>query len=156
MPATASQAPSEAVGAWVDAFAEGWRSPTDPESFAQHFIPWFHPDVRCVAPLMPTAIGIEAFRDRFVRPVFIQFPDLRGSVLGWAASGDIIFIELLLEATIGRRRVEWVSVDRITLRDGKVTERVAHFDPTPIATAVARTPTVWPRFIRAGIAAFGP
>jgi hypothetical protein len=149
-------APSEAVRAWVDAFAEGWRAPSDPESFAEHFIPWFDPDIRLVAPLMPTAVGIRAFRERFVRPVFIQFPDLRGSVLGWAASGDVVYIELLLVATIGRRRVEWVSVDRITLRGDKVVERIANFDPTSIVSAVARTPSVWPRFVRARIAASRP
>jgi hypothetical protein len=148
----ADSPPSETARAWVDAFAEGWRAPSDPDSFADHFIPWFDPDIRLVAPLMPTAVGIEAFRDRFVRPVFMQFPDLRGSVLGWAASGDVVYIELLLEATIGRRRVEWVSVDRITLREGKVVERIASFDPTAIALAVARTPSVWPRFMRARIA----
>ena len=146
---------SETVYAWVDTFAQGWRAPSDPESFAEHFIPWFDPDVRLVAPLMPTTVGIQAFRDRFVRPTFIQFPDLRGTVLGWAANGEVVYIELLLEATIGRRRLEWVSVDRITLREGKVVERVAHFDPTPIAAAVARTPSVWPRFIRARITAGG-
>ena len=144
---------SDAVRAWVDAFAEGWRSPSDPESFAEHFIPWFDPDIRLVAPLMPTTVGIQAFRERFVRPTFIQFPDLHGSVLGWAASGDVVYIELLLEATIGRRSLDWVSIDRITLREGKVVERIANFDPTPIASAVALTPRVWPRFIRARIAA---
>lgn len=141
------------VQAWVQAFTDGWRSPSSPQSFADHFVPWLDPEVRLVAPLMPTVVGVQAFRDRFVRPVFMQFPDLRGTVLGWAAEGDVVYIELLLRATIGRRRAEWVSIDRITLRNGKVVERIAHFDPSPLMSAVARSPRVWPRFLRAALAA---
>jgi hypothetical protein len=38
--------------------------------------------------------------------------------------------------------------DRITLRDGKATERVAYLDAAPLLKAVARSPKSWPRFAR--------
>jgi hypothetical protein len=58
-------------------------------------------------------------------------------------------IELRLQGTLGRRRVVLHSCDRITLRDGKVIERVAHLDPAPLMAAVKRTPRIWPQVVRA-------
>jgi SnoaL-like protein len=139
---------ASAAEAFVTAFTEGWRAPSEGDAFADHFEPWFSPDVRMIQPQLAPVVGLRAFREDFVRPLFELIPDLHGIVEGWAASGDVIYIELRLEGTVGRRRVTMRSVDRITLRDGKVVERVANLDPTPLVAAVVRTPTVWPRFVR--------
>jgi SnoaL-like protein len=139
---------ASAAEAFVTAFTEGWMAPANADAFADYFEPWFSPDVRMIQPQLAPVVGLRAFREDFVRPLFELIPDLHGIVEGWAASGDVIYIELRLEGTVGRRRVTMRSVDRITLRDGKVVERAANLDPTPLVAAVARTPTVWPRFVR--------
>jgi hypothetical protein len=38
--------------------------------------------------------------------------------------------------------------DRVTLRDGLVTERESYFDPGPLVAAIAKTPRAWPKFAR--------
>jgi hypothetical protein len=140
----------EDAQAWIAAFAEGWRAAPDADAFADHFEPWFDPDVRLVQPGMPTLTGVRAFREQFARPLFTLVPDLRGVVEGWAARDDVVYVELRLEGTLGRRRLTMRTVDRIVLRDGRAVERVAHLDPTRLAWAVARTPSAWPRAARAG------
>ena len=152
MEATAPAAPSStdqsAADRFVEAFAEGWRAPIDADRFADHFEPWLDPEVRLVQPQVPAIVGRHAFRERFARPLFELIPDLRGIVEGWAARGDTIYIELRLEGTVGNRAFTMRTCDRITLRDGRAVERVAHVDPAPLLTAIALSPRAWPRFIR--------
>jgi hypothetical protein len=138
---------------WVDAFAEGWRAPAGPEAFADHFERWLDPQIRLVQPQTPPLVGHAAFREQFVRPLFALVPDLRGTVEGWASNGDTIYIELRLEGTVGRHRVTMHTCDRVELRDGVAIERIAYIDPTPLIAAIARTPSVWPRFIRQQLSA---
>jgi ketosteroid isomerase-like protein len=135
--------------AFVEAFAEAWRAPGDADRFADHFEAWFDPHVRFVQYSMPTFTGREGFREQFARPLFALMPDLHGTVTRWAAVGDDVYIELRLEGTLGRRTVTLHSCDRITLRDGKVVERVAHLDPAPLMAAVKRAPRIWPQVLRA-------
>ena len=141
-----------AAEAWVEAFADGWRRPVDAEHFATHFEPWMQPDIRLVQPQVPTAHGFEAFRERLARPLFELVPDLHGAVERWAADGDTVYIELRLEGTVGGRHVTMRTCDRVTLRDGRASERVAYVDPSPLLSAIARSPRVWPRAIRRQLA----
>jgi SnoaL-like domain len=143
----------DAASAWVDAFAEGWRAPAGPEAFADHFEPWLDPQVRLIQPQTPMLVGHAAFRERFVRPLFALVPDLHGTVEGWASNGDTVYIELRLEGTVGRQPVTMHTCDRVELRDGVAIERLAYIDPTPLMTAIARTPRAWPRFIRQQLSA---
>lgn len=138
----------DAAAAWVEMFTEGWRHPTDADSFCDHFEPWMDPEVRLIQPQLPPVVGHRAFREQFARPLFDLVPDLRGTVEGWSARGGTIYIELRLEGTVGRRRFEMRTCDRITLRDGKAVERVAYLDATPLLTAVLLSPSAWPRFAR--------
>jgi hypothetical protein len=138
----------DAAAAWVEMFTEGWRHPTDADSFCDHFEPWMDPAVRLIQPQLPPVVGPRAFREQFARPLFDLVPDLRGIVEGWAASGETIYIELRLEGTVGRRRFQMRTCDRIQLRNGKAVERVAHLDPTPLLKAVLLSPRSWPRFVR--------
>jgi ketosteroid isomerase-like protein len=139
----------DAAEAWVAMFAEGLANPVDTDTFCDHFDPWFHPDVRMIQPSVRPTVGKQAFREQFARPLFELVPDLRGTVEHWATSGDVIYIELRLEGTIGRRPVTLHTCDRIKLRDGKAVERLAYLDPTPVVKAVARSPRSWPKFLRA-------
>jgi ketosteroid isomerase-like protein len=100
-----------------------------------------------IQPQLPTAVGKAAFREAF-RPAFELIPDLHATVRDWAAEGDTAFIEFTLEGTLGGRTVKAPAVDRFTLRDGLVAERVAYFDPAPMLKAVATSPRAWPKFLR--------
>jgi hypothetical protein len=143
------RAPSAAAEEWVRGFAAGWRDPVSPEAFAEHFEPMLDPRIRLLQPQIPELVGLEAFRRGFVEPLFELIPDIHGTVRGWAADGDVIWIELELEGTLGGRPVTLESVDRITLRDGLAIERHAFLDPIPVLAAVATRPRAWPRFARA-------
>jgi ketosteroid isomerase-like protein len=137
-----------AATAWVEMFTEGWANPVDADTLCEHFEPWFQDDVRMIQPSVRPVVGKKAFRDEFARPLFELVPDLHGTVENWASSGDTVYIELRLEGTIGGRRFTMHTCDRIKLRDGKATERVAYLDATPMVKAVLRSPRSWPTFIR--------
>jgi ketosteroid isomerase-like protein len=139
---------SRTAAEWVAGFAAGWAEPSDAESFCDHFDRLLDDDIRLIQPQLPTTVGKQAFRERFARPLFELLDDLRGTVESWAATGDVVLIELTIRARLGSRPVELRTVDRITLRDGLATERVAHLDPTPLLGAVALSPRAWPRFSR--------
>lgn len=152
MTSTATIAPAEpaqdAAERWVAAFAEGWRAPSDADTFCDHFDPWLSEDVRMVQPQLPTLVGKAEFRERFARPLFSLLSDVRGTVGSWAAAGDVVFIELTIRGRVGGREVALRTIDKITLRDGLAVERIAGLDPTPLLAAVARSPRSWPRFAR--------
>jgi ketosteroid isomerase-like protein len=132
----------------VQGFADGWRAPSDADSFADHFEEWLDPEVRLVQPQVATTIGHRAFREQFARPLFALVPDLHGTVESWTARGDRLAVQLRLEGTVGRRPVTIRTCDVVTLRDARATERIAYLDPTPLLIAVVRTPAVWPKALR--------
>ena len=139
---------ARAAADWVAMFAIGWANPMDTDTFCDHFDPWFDPDVQMIQPSVRPIVGRKAFREEFARPLFTLVPDLRGTVENWAASGDVLYIELRLAGTVGKRRFTLHTCDRIRLRDGKAIERVAYLDPAPLLRAVAASPRSWPRFVR--------
>jgi hypothetical protein len=136
---------------WVEEFVEGWRAPSDPESFADHFERVCTDDVRMIQPQLPTLVGKKSFREGFVRPTFALIPDLHAIVHDWAAEGDVIYINFTLEGTLGGKPISWACIDRVVLRDGLACERRAHFDPTPLLAAVVTRPRAWPAFVRVQI-----
>jgi hypothetical protein len=138
----------EAAATWVGMFAEGWWDPKDADSFCDHFDPWFQPEIRMIQPSVRPIVGKAAFREDFARPLFELVPDLHGTVENWAAAGDVIYIELRLEGSIGRRQFTMHTCDRIKLRDGKAVERYAYLHAAPLLRAVALSPRSWPRFLR--------
>jgi ketosteroid isomerase-like protein len=140
---------TEAAANWVRVFAEGWAKPVDTDTFCDHFDPWLDPEVRMIQPSVRPTVGREAFREEFARPLFDLVPDLHGTVENWSATGDVVYIELRLEGTVGGRAFTMRTCDRIKLRDGRAIERVAYLDPAPLLKAVAASPRSWPRFARA-------
>jgi SnoaL-like domain len=140
---------TEAVQAWVLAFAEGWRAPASAEAFADHFEPWFDPHIRLIQPQLPTLVGHQAFRERFARPLFALIPDLAGRVERFAIGADFAYIELTLCGTLGGGPIAWRVCDRSTLRGGLVVERESYFDPTPLLRAILTRPRAWPALSRA-------
>jgi hypothetical protein len=142
------ETPSAEARNWVEVFTEGWRAPTGPDAFAEHFRPWLEPDVRLIQPQMPVLVGYEAFREGFARPMFELIDGLHGEVLGWAARGEVLYIEVLLRGKLGGRPVELRSCDRIKLRGERAAERLAYSDPLPLVQAAALNPRAWPRLLR--------
>ena len=140
--------PSEAVAAWVAMFADGWANPVDADSFCDHFDPWLDDEVRMIQPSIRPVVGKRAFREEFARPLFDLVPDLHGTVDGWSATGDVAYIELRLEGTVGSRRFTMHSCDRVKIRDGRAVERFAYLDAAPLIKAVLASPRSWPTFIR--------
>jgi ketosteroid isomerase-like protein len=140
---------TEAAQAWILAFAEGWLTPASGDAFADHFQPWFDPQVRLRQPLLPTLVGHQAFREHFARPLFALIPDLDGQVERFAIAADGVYIELTLRGTLGGRPIAWRACDRATLRDGLVVERESYFDPTPLVRAILTRPRAWPALARA-------
>jgi hypothetical protein len=138
---------------WVERFKVGWRAGGGPGAFAAHFRPMLAPDVRLVQPQLPPLQGFEAFKESFVEPTFALIPDIHGEVERWAADEGqtgqgTIYIELTLHGTIGRRALSFRACDRLSMRDGVAIERESYFDPAPLLSAVLRSPSAWPRFVR--------
>ena len=150
-PSEAKRAPSPAAEEWVRGFDAGWRDPRSPHDFAEHFIPMLDPEIRMIQPQLPTLVGHEAFRRGFVEPLFQMIPDLHGWVRHWAADGDVVFIDVVLEGTVGGKPIQLESIDRVTLRGEVCIERVAFIDPATLLKAVATRPRAWPRFARAQV-----
>jgi hypothetical protein len=139
-------ATSTEAASFVERFAAAWADPS-PEALSV----LLHPEGRLIQPLEPEIRGRAAVEASWRRN-FALIPDLRGEVLRWAASDDLLVIEVQLSGTIGGRRVVWISSDHIRLEDGLVKERVAHFDPTPLVGALLRSPPTLLRFARARLA----
>jgi ketosteroid isomerase-like protein len=139
---------SQAAEQWVALFAEGWRAPSGPHAFAEHFRELLAADVRLIQPQLPTAIGHRAFEEEFVEPLFALIEDLHGVIERWGSRGDALYIELTLRGKLAGRPLCLRVCDRVTLRDGVAIERESYFDPAPLIAAVIRTPRAWPGFLR--------
>ena len=130
---------------FVAAFADAWAQPTPDRLLAL-----LHPDVRLFAPLTAPTVGLESARDEF-RRVFELFPDLHGQVHRWSAAGDLVFIEFTLLGTFEGRPLQWHAVDRFLLADGRGLERVSYYDPSPLVTALIRSPSGWRKWWKSGL-----
>ena len=129
-------------------FEEGWSSPRGGQAFLDHFLQFMTDETRMVQPMTPTAVGREEFAEMF-GGTFELIPDLHAEVHGYTADGDEVgHVDFDLIGTIGRRQFRLTCCDRITVRDGKVVERIAYFDPTPMVLALLRSPLAWPKAIR--------
>ncbi|OBG96300.1 hypothetical protein A5697_22180 [Mycobacterium sp. E3251] len=128
---------------FVTRFADFWRHPSP-----QRLPGLLHPDVVLVQPLAPRTVGLEAAQAQFHR-LFCSLPDLTADVDHWSGDNDIVFIEFRLRASFGRDVLEWPSVNRLRLRDGKGVERITYFDPLAVLPILLRHPSIawrWHRF----------
>lgn len=132
-----------AAAAFVQRFGQTWANP-DP----QRLNGLVHLDVAFTQPLEPDLRGHQQVAD-FWRRVFTLIPDLHGEVLSWGFRAGILYIELRMIGTLGGRPIEWVTLDRIRLEDGKVRQRTAYFNPLPLVRAVITRPRAWPRWLAA-------
>jgi ketosteroid isomerase-like protein len=131
---------TSAAAEFADFFGAGWAiGATDPERFFGHFGARMTPDALMLQPLAAPVRGPKGLRALF-EPLFEAIPDLTGDVVRWGETGDGVLIELRLRGALGGRPVEWTTVDRITLREGLIAGREAHFDPLPLVVAFLRRP----------------
>jgi len=135
-PATASHAGTpprvcDPAADFVARFADFWRPPVDLRVLET----LLHPESRLIAPGMPTTVGREAGIEAF-RNVFAMVPDLHIDVVRWRGDGDVVFIETVMRGTMNGHALEIPAVDRITMRDGMVLERVAYFDAGAMQAAM--------------------
>jgi SnoaL-like protein len=145
---TSSRDPSTALddaAAIVEKFAAVWAVP-EPE----RFLPLFTQDVRLVAPLVETSIGLDRAYEEFARLLYV-WPAANGIVHRWSATDDLVYIEWTLRGEFRGRSLEFLVVDRLVLRAGLIAEREMFADGLRIAPAFLRSPTAWARIWRSGI-----
>jgi hypothetical protein len=132
------------TAAFVRRFADAWAAPT-----VDGLVALAHPDATFSQPLATTAHG-HAGLTNVLDELLSTIPDLQGELVSWAAADeDTVFVELRLYGTFGRRPIEWVTVDKIVLRDGLIASRTANFDGLRLLGAIARRPRGWPAWLRA-------
>jgi ketosteroid isomerase-like protein len=124
-------------------FADAWAHP----DLHKHRALW-HPDVRLVQPMAPTAEGMDACLEQ-LSGIFRLIPDLRAEVHAGEASPTQAFIEFTLKGTFAGRPIAWQAVDRFTLADGLIVERVSYFDSLPLVLTMLRHPTGWWHWLKA-------
>jgi SnoaL-like domain len=130
-------------GDFVVRFASFWSAPA-PERLGELLAE----DVRLVTPMTPDSTTLEGARRAFAE-IFDLITDLTGEVRRWAPTDDGVLIELTLSGRVGGRPVSLDAIDRIVIGgDGRATERISYFDPTPLVLTALRRPRAWPRFAR--------
>jgi len=130
------------AAAFVARFEDVWRTP----DLAKHEALWSK-DIVLIQPLMGTLRGPDECRAAFAR-LFRQIPDIHAVVHRWSAGDDAIFIEFTLRGTFGGRELSWSAVDRFTLDDGLIAERVSYFDGAALIAAMAARPRGWRRLLQ--------
>ncbi|OBF47167.1 hypothetical protein A5787_10800 [Mycobacterium sp. 852002-50816_SCH5313054-b] len=125
---------------FVTKFADFWRHPS-PRRLPE----LLHHNVVLVQPLAAPMIGIAAAQAQFHR-IWSCLPDLRADVDRWCGDGNLVFIEFRLHARVGGKVIEWPTVNRLVLQDGKAIERVTYFDPLAILPTLLRHPAIWWRW----------
>jgi ketosteroid isomerase-like protein len=133
---------TDATRAMARLFEKAWARPR-----VDDFMALLHPDVVLEQPVTPTIRGIEAARRDFAR-LLQWLPEAVGTVHGWAASGDTLFVEWVLRARLGGAPLEVPMVDRIVVRDALIVHRTAFFDSARVMRAVSTRPSSWTGFLR--------
>lgn len=132
------------TAAFVRRFADAWAAPT-----VDALVALTHPDATFVQPLHSIARGHDGLTN-VLDELLSTVPDLRGEVVSWAAADDeTVFVEVRLTGTFGRKPIEWVTVDKIVLRDDLIVSRTANFDGLCLLGTLARRPRGWPAWVRA-------
>jgi ketosteroid isomerase-like protein len=134
--------PDADAAEFVGRFERFWANP-DPERLGE----LLHPDAHLKQPFRPEMHSCAAYADELSQLLQLC-PDLAGHLLWWSATHDGVVIEHTLSGTIAGKRFSLEVLDRITLRDGKVVERLAYFDPSPLIVTIATRPTAWLRYLR--------
>lgn len=126
---------------FVERFRDFWAAP-DPTALDE----LLHEDAHLLQPLMGEVRSRASYAQAMHRLLAVM-PDLHGRTLRWGQTEDGVLIEHTLAGTLGGKPLSWDLTDRITLRDGRVVERIAYFDPLPLLLAVLTRPRAWLSFL---------
>jgi ketosteroid isomerase-like protein len=130
---------------FVRRFEQAWA-----RSSADAILEVLGEDVVLRQPVMPDTVGKAAAREAFTR-LFRAFPGLTATVHGWAAHGDVVFIEFTLSCELGGRPLRWPAVDRFVVRDGLAAERISYFDGARLMLEILKRPRGWRRLLASGL-----
>ncbi len=128
---------------FVQTFTDVWARPTLDSLMAP-----LRDDVTLIQPLSKPLYGKQAARKAF-RQILTRFPGLKGEIHGGEGSGDTVFIDWTMVVPIGRKKHHLPVIDKVTLEDGLVKERIAYFDPSPLFGPIARSPLTLARHVAA-------
>ncbi|WP_339833064.1 nuclear transport factor 2 family protein [uncultured Parvibaculum sp.] len=123
------------VAEWVQVFDEVWEAP---RGRLERLLALLSEDIVLKAPTRPPVSRGKAAGRRAFQRAFEAFPDLTAKSKRWAASGDVLFIELTFTATVGGMPLSWDSVDRFLFKDGQAVERIAFFQDSGVVLRRAR------------------
>jgi hypothetical protein len=131
------------------AFAKGWDTP-EPHAWDNLMAE----NIILNQPLLQPGTTRKTWHDEAQRLVTL-LPDIRGEIVSWAGHEDVIFIELRLTATLGRKPLDFRAVDKLWLTPtGTVLRRDSFFDSGPLIQAVLRRPSAWLPWWRSGLGPF--
>jgi SnoaL-like protein len=131
------------------AFAKGWNTP-EPHAWDNLMAE----DITLNQPLLQPGTTRRTWHDEAQRLVTL-LPDIRGEVVSWAGHEDLMFIELRLSATLGRKPLNFQAVDKLWLTlTGTVLRRDSFFDSAPLTQAMFRRPSAWLPWWRSGLGPF--
>jgi ketosteroid isomerase-like protein len=131
---------------FVRRFDEAWS-----QSSADALVEVLTDDVVLRQPLMPDVVGKTAAHAAFER-LFRFFPGLTVTVHGWAARGDVVFIDFTLHGEAGGRPISWPAIDRFVVRDGLAAERISYFDGARLIAEIVKRPRAWRGFLASTLA----
>lgn len=131
---------------FVESFRRGWDRP-GPHAWDD----FLADDVRFVQPMLRDGSGPAIWWEEFAR-THTLLPDLRGDVLSWAGSNELLCIHIRFTATLSGRPLTWDAVDLLRLSPaGKLLRRESFFDSAPIAAALISRPRSWMAWWRSGV-----
>jgi hypothetical protein len=118
MTKTAAQLVGEFEAAWTARDGEAMRA-------------LWHPEGKLYTPIVDRPV----FPKELPKLVSLQVrmsPDLKWSLLGWAANDDIVYVEWKTSQSVYGRLIEWRGMDRFALDDqGQIMEERVFADTAP-------------------------
>lgn len=95
------------------------------------FLDVWHPDGVLEHPMLDEHLrGIDV--PSLHRAQLASAPDLKFKVLGWTWREDIVVVEWSVRRSSNGREFSWQGVDKMTLRDGKISKEVVYSDTAPL------------------------
>ncbi|MEU6084046.1 nuclear transport factor 2 family protein [Streptomyces sp. NPDC047108] len=115
---------------FVQKFTEIWARPR-----AERFPELFHEDATLLHPGMARPLASDEI-EGYVSTVLAGAPDLHLIPEGWAARGDLLYIDSTIHATVAGQAISWPVVDRIVLRGDRASYIQAYFDAHQLWVAI--------------------
>jgi hypothetical protein len=111
---------------FVERFTEIWADP-DPERFPE----LFHPDAKLLHPGMSLPLPASEIVG-YIAGVKAAAPELHLIPKGWAARGELLYIDWTMYSTVAGEPVQWNGADKCIMRGDRATYIEAFFDTHPL------------------------